>query len=224
MNIRSLIAIYTFALVAILPSRAVDLIDIDLNKIGVNVSMNPEHYRELLERFEKGDTTLRIDQIATVYYGYSFTFDYEPTLTYPEIEETFKKHNYSEAAQLADEAIKDNPVSLELTIASLLSNTRRKDKSDGSRDRAMLMQRRLDMLVDIILSSGKGISPDTPFVVISQSDMDSLITDIIGANSIIGRTTIGDFDAVKIMFPGSTREHILYFDNTRQHKFESERP
>ena len=58
----------------LLPSIAVvsALRAVDLNAVEVNIKMHPEAYRELLDRFTEGDTTLTPAQLATVYYGYSF--------------------------------------------------------------------------------------------------------------------------------------------------------
>ena len=41
---------------------------VDLTAMEVDVQMHPSHYRELIERFEKGDTTLTSDQLQKVYF------------------------------------------------------------------------------------------------------------------------------------------------------------
>ena len=53
----------------LLPSIAVvsALRAVDLNAVEVNIKMHPEAYRELLDRFTEGDTTLTPAQLATVY-------------------------------------------------------------------------------------------------------------------------------------------------------------
>ena len=51
---------------------------VDYNAMQVEVAMHPDRYRALLNRFVAGDTTLTTPELATVYYGYSFTPDYDP--------------------------------------------------------------------------------------------------------------------------------------------------
>ena len=63
---------------------------VDLTAMEVDVQMHPSHYRELIERFETGDTTLTSDQLQKVYFGYSFTPDYDPRETFPEAEAAYE--------------------------------------------------------------------------------------------------------------------------------------
>lgn len=42
---------------------------------------------------------------------------------------------------------------------------------------------------------------------------------MLGISVIVGRTKVGDIDAIKVTFPDSDRQHILYFDNTREAAF-----
>ncbi len=65
---------------------AQDRINVDLNAIEVDMTMNPSRYRDLQQRFIQADTTLTADEIATVYYGQGFTFEYDPDVKFPLIE------------------------------------------------------------------------------------------------------------------------------------------
>lgn len=191
---------------------------VDMTRIQVNVTMDPGRYKQLLEKFEKGDTTLSPEQAATAYYGYSFTVDYNPVEDYQEISETFNRHEYASAAGMIKKALRSDPFSLDLTVMGLIAAEKNND-----RHTADLLQKRLDMTVGVILSSGSGITPDSPFIVTCSRDIYRILKNILGASDIVGHSKIGDIDAWKIKFPGNEREHILYFDNRRQEQFESQK-
>ncbi|MDE6316817.1 MAG: DUF4919 domain-containing protein [Muribaculaceae bacterium] len=187
-------------------------IDVDLNLIKVNVTMNPEHYRDLMDRYLKADTTLRLDEMATVYYGYASTIDYAPDLTFPEIDEAIADENYDKAFRLSIEAAKEAPLSLPvlINVIKLMPQIELKENLDAY----LNIRQRLEMLIGTILASGTGIRRELPFKVISEGDMMVILKDILNVEEIVGRSKIGEIDAVKITFPTNSREHILYFDNT----------
>lgn len=187
-------------------------IDVDLNLIKVNVTMNPDHYRDLMDRYMKADTTLRLDEVATVYYGYAATIEYAPDLTFPEIDEAIADENYAKAFQLSLDASKEAPVALPvlINVIKLMPQIELKDNLDAY----LNVRQRLEMLVGTILASGTGIRRELPFKVISEGDMMVILKDILNVGEIVDRSKIGEIDAVKITFPTNSREHILYFDDT----------
>lgn len=199
-----------------------DRIDVDLNLIKVNVTMNPEHYRELMDRYMHADTTLRLDEMATVYYGYAATIDYDPDLTFPEIDEAMALENYEKAYKLCLAAAKEAPVSLPvlINVIKLMPQIDLK----GNLDSYLNIRQRLEMLIGTILASGTGIRREFPFKVISEGDMMVILKDILNVDSIVDRSKIGQLDAIKITFPTSSREHILYFDNTLHDQYKQNNP
>lgn len=46
--------------------------------------------------------------------------------------------------------------------------------------------------------------------------MSRILRNVLGVERIVDRTKVGNIDAVKVIFPGSDRQHILYFDNSRE--------
>ncbi len=197
-------------------------IDVDINLIKVNVTMNPEHYRQLMDRYLKADTTLRIDEVATVYYGYAATPDYAPDLTFPEIDEAISLENYEKAYRLSLAAAKEAPVSLPvlINVIKLMPHIDLK----GNLDSYLNIRQRLEMLIGTILASGTGIRRELPFKVISEGDMMVILKDILEVKEIIGSSKIGNLDAIKITFPTNSREHILYFDNTTHEQYRQHNP
>lgn len=190
---------------------------VDYNAMEVNVAMHPERYRALLNRFVAGDTTLTSQELATVYYGYSFTPDYDPRETFDVITDAFDVKDYEQVALLTPDALVVNPVSLDLSVMALTAAERGAGERSGMR--AANLGLRCDMIATAILESGRGTSPDSPFKVISSADIGRLLRNVLGINIIVGRTKCGEVDAIKVTFPGSDRQHILYFDNTREAQF-----
>lgn len=196
---------------------------VDLTAMEVDVQMHPSHYRELIERFEKGDTTLTSDQLQKVYFGYSFTPDYDPREIFPEAEAAYEAADYPLALALAEEALKANPVSLDLTVVALASAERMRDRGDMG-PRILLYGTRADMIATAILESGSGTQAHSPFCVIASADMTRLLRNVLSIDSIVDRTKVGDVDAIKVTFPASDRRHILYFDTTREMRFFKSHP
>lgn len=213
MNVKSiLLALLTLIAAAGARAEQSERIDVDLNLIKVNVTMHPEHYRELLDRYMKADTTLRLDEVATVYYGSASTVDYAPDLTFPEIDEAIAAEDYAKAYDLSIKAAKEAPVSLPvlINVIKLMPKIDLKDNLDSY----LNVRQRLEMLIGTILASGTGIRRELPFKVISEGDMMVILKDILNVGEIVGRSKIGNIDAVKVTFPTNSREHILYFDDT----------
>ncbi|MDE5573316.1 MAG: DUF4919 domain-containing protein, partial [Muribaculaceae bacterium] len=50
-------------------------LDIDLDKIRFEVAQNPAEFKALMNRFVSGDTSLSLEQLAKIYFGYAFTYD-----------------------------------------------------------------------------------------------------------------------------------------------------
>lgn len=196
-------------------------VNVDLNRIEVEMTMNPSHYRQLLDRFVKADTTLTADELATVYYGQGFTIDYDPDITFPLVAEAYDRKDYATVTELSEALLDQYPLSLDLLVMGLVSATR--DSSPRHHDLAVKLQRRLDMIINTIMASGTGISSASPFVIASDSDIDHLLRDILAVNEVLGTSRVGTGDVVayKVTLPGSDREHILYFNSALQHRYDN---
>lgn len=220
MKIRLFLAAVAAAFISV-SAGARDRINVDLNRIEVEMTMNPSLYRGLLDRFVKADTTLTTEEMATVYYGQGFTFDYDPDVTFPLISEAYDRKDYATVTELADAVLDEYPLSLDLLVMGLVSATR--DQTPGHADVAPKLQQRFDMIVDVIMSSGNGISASSPFYIASDSDIDHLLRDVFAVSAVVGSSRVGTGDVVayKVTFPGSDREHILYFNSALQHRYDN---
>lgn len=196
---------------------------IDLNAIEVDVKMHPGKYQELLQRFELADTTLSRSELATIYFGFSYTSQYDPRETYPEVEEAYDNGNYVLAECLALEALKENPVSLNLNVIMLAAADHL--RHTGTHGKAIMEYGiKCDLIATAILESGQGTSAASPFHVITSADMSRILRNVLGIDRIIDRSKVGSIDAIKVTFPGLDRQHIIYFDNSREVAFFSSHP
>lgn len=192
---------------------------VDYNAMEVEMRMNPDRYRQLLERFENADTTLTNDELSLLYYGASFTPSYAPDAKYTDIEQAINDSNFEQASTLADKALQQDPMSLALNILALEASEKGADDA-AHHIRTARLGFRCDMIANTILESGRGTNAASPFVVTSEADMMRIMRNVLGVSQIMDRTTVGPIDALKFNLPGNDRMHILYFDNTRQAQFE----
>lgn len=190
-------------------------VDVDVNAIGVEVAMNPAAYRALLDRFIAGDSLMTAGEMATVYYGWSFTPDYSPDENNATANEAFDSGDWKLASFLASEGLQRSPLSLDLTTIGLLAS-KHAGESELMNSKVRNLGTRFNMIAAIILASGNGTTPDSPFKVICYNDILRVLKNVVGAREIIGRSRVGNIEAIKIRLDDTEREHILYFDNTRQ--------
>lgn len=208
-----LILLTIFAGVSVLASRAA----VNYGEVEVEVTMHPDQYRALLDRFISADTTLTNAEVTTIYYGYPFTPGYEPRDSFPEIHKAYQEADFHEVARLVESALELNPLSLDLMIMGLGAYERGAGDSPGKHSLNLAI--RCDQLATAILESGRGTFAQSPFYVISSSDRDRILHNVLGVGEILDTTTVGPIEAIKFTFPNTTREHILYFDNTIEKKF-----
>ncbi|MDE6224859.1 MAG: DUF4919 domain-containing protein, partial [Muribaculaceae bacterium] len=139
-------------------SFAARRIDIDLDKIRFEVAQNPAEFKALMKRFISGDTSLSLEQLAKVYFGYAFSYDYDPTETNDDVNQAYEQLDYNKTWSLCNEALKVNPVSLDLLVKALVA------ANNGTNERARrelpALRNRFSMLSDLILATGRGTTPD----------------------------------------------------------------
>lgn len=96
--------------------------DYDYLKTVINDKSSPFYYPKLLKRFAAADTSLSIEELHCLYYGYVLQPDYNPYLHPEEVDEALKFLNKDEvskkeakkAIKLLNKAIAETPVHLPL--------------------------------------------------------------------------------------------------------------
>lgn len=194
-----------------------DKIDIDYNKVEVNVLTNRQHYQDQLQRYIAADTTMRLDEIALVYYGYPSTLEYDPTIDYSSIRDQFAKKEYKKVLEQVREALPADPVNLDLIVMGALSASKVNSKADAAY--LANLQNRFNMLVTAIMASGSGVDVNSPFKIIRAADAMVLMRNVIGITDITNDAQADNIMAYVFRLPQSQRDNILYFDITPQQKF-----
>ena len=92
---------------------------VDYNAMEVEMRMNPDRYRQLMERFENADTTLTNDELSFLYYGAALTPAYAPDAKYSDITRALEEKNYEQAYVLAVSTWQMQWITFYSTISSL---------------------------------------------------------------------------------------------------------
>ena len=182
----------------------------------MNVTNNRLGYDALVTRFVNGDTTLTNDDIARVYYGYSFTENYSPysfikqdSPYYPdsEVNMAFKNGNYSKAIKKSRELLKSNPVSLDMLLILAVSSSSAKQDS-----LALNAKTRANQIVSMILDSGNG-SEEKPLKVICIPDEYFILKSCYKVKKFLGtRSPDRKCDKLIVVLEGEENSTGIYFD------------
>lgn len=175
-------------------------------QIGATVKQQPDRFKKLTDRFVAADSTLTLEEVATVYYGSAYSPSFTSSNAYAAVEDAYKSGDYAKALQLIDAALATDPANLGLLFKGFGAATSLSDAA-----RAANYQRRLAGVCDVIFNSGMGVTDVSPYVVVRPSDRDEFIAKYLQPVSISGSATLGDIDAVKMKIDGVADEVILYF-------------
>lgn len=134
-------------------------------------SKGPNYYPALMRRYLANDTTLTLEQYRNLYYGFTLQEDFVP---YQPIREELYGVRASlvssqgnakvcpEAIRLAQTALDDNPFDLLAITTMTVAYLQLKDTLNYS-----LWEGKQNSLLDAIISSGDGESPETAIHVIN---------------------------------------------------------
>lgn len=131
------------------------------------------YYNKLYDRYIEGDTTLTVRDYRMLYYGYFFQNNYSP-FSYASESDSIKlllgtsekltKENWAEIIRLGTANIAKNPFDLKGLNIVWMGH-----KETGNHSKAAIYFDRLKKLIQIILSSGDGLSEATAFHVLNVS-------------------------------------------------------
>ncbi len=134
-------------------------------------------YPTLLSRFLQCDTTMSESDVALLYFGYTLQPLYRPylqTFTEDTLRKSNQNHEYEATLSVGLRYLAENPVSLSGNIQVMLAYQYLADSQAAAR-----YSMRTRQLVQAILCTGTGESPDSAFVVICIRD-EYTILDIAG--------------------------------------------
>lgn len=192
-----------------LVSNASDRVAINVDSIKTSVQSSPDDYRRLLNRFVVADTSLTIDELAVVYYGAPFFSDIKTGRYEEKIDEAYSKRDFNLMYLLSDNALRENPVSLNLLAMTTISANNSEDAS--AMENVGNMQLRMAMLVNLIMVSGDGLSVESPLLVTSEDDRLVYLMYDSNIEEIEGQSVISDCVAVKVRYRDAGQPVIIYF-------------
>lgn len=193
-------------LVAGVSSAANPGLHITPTEIRTVVKQQPDRYKKLTERFVAGDSTLTLEELATVYYGSAYSPLFVSGDTYAAVDNAYSSGDYAKALTLIDSALALDPANLGLLFKGFGSAYSLSDTA-----RAENYRRRLTGVCDVIFNSGMGVTDVSPYVIVRPSDRDEFIVKYLQPVSVTGSATMGGTDAVKMKLDGVDEEVILYF-------------
>lgn len=175
------------------------------------VKKHRKQYDDLSARFKAADPTLTGEEIRKVYYGYAFTEAYSPMSDYSTmVDALIKENKLGEAKDLAEGLLEKYPVSLWLLRQLFILSMELDEDEDAEKYREMYVS-----LINGILSTGNGRTPDKAIHVISTTDEYELLNEVFDMEAFDGQSLVGEggssFD--RMDFVNSYTEALtLYFN------------
>lgn len=121
-------------------------------------------YDKLLKRFVDNDTTLTDEEMNVVYYGAVFQKNYNPYSTHKKEKKFFNYYNntkFKKALRIGEKILKKEPLNFKIVFKLLACAYALKDEKKIEKYGFYYAK-----ILNTILSSGDGLSPETAFVVI----------------------------------------------------------
>lgn len=182
---------------------------VDYDALEEWVKNNPKAYNSLMKHFRAADS-LHIEDLYILYYGYSFTKDYNPL--YHERDASLEAFNAGEAEKaykLYKKDFKDNPVYLRTVYRLyLLANYL------GYEEEAKKYYLQYIMLGAALAQTGNG-NEKYPVHVINVSDEYEFIEQFFGSYERKSQTLHGMCDKHEVKLKEFDSELTLWFDCTR---------
>lgn len=151
-----------------IPNELTGKLNIDYFAIKEYVTTHDYDFQNLIQRFEKNDTLLTQEELAMIYYGYSFTSAYteisviDDYCQFQKLEEAKDEKAY----ELGKSILKRNPVSLKTLLKMyLVADILEKDDAE-----IRSYAQRYYSLLGMIAATGDGKTEKTAFKVIDVDD------------------------------------------------------
>ena len=148
-----------------------------IQTLGYRLQQDSNLLPQLAARFAKIDTTLSLNQLSVLYYGYALSPQYDPTTEVRILDAANslgRRERYDEAVNLLDHFLENNPGSLAGLLERAYTSWLAED-SIGT----VNGYKKYYMLMEVPLQSASGNTAEDAFVVSSLRDME-LVVDKMG--------------------------------------------
>lgn len=145
---------------------------------------SPYYYPELMRRYERGDTTLTLEDFRHLYYGYPAQPGYKPLLASPyadSLEQAFGKRSrleagdYRRVVQFAREILREEPFSMrDLNVLAFACQML------DEPEKAAVQMAKIRGILEAIRSTGTGLREESPWYVIYLRDAEDVLN-LLGA-------------------------------------------
>lgn len=208
-------------LVAVSPSQhdknVCDIPDMDKIKREVTDTKSKYYYPRLMERYERNETIMTLDDFRHLYLGSVFQEDYNPYRRNPLdnlLDQLYYRDTHTRAEldsiiAYAEESLLDDPFDLS-QINFLIYALRKRGKDH----RANIWQYRLNHLLEAILSTGNGIDREHAWVVIDPKHEYNIIN---FQNALVDKAEFIEpyYDHIVVKPTESNKDGGEYFFNVR---------
>ncbi len=203
------IALILVICMAAVPAVAQETLRVDYKEIEKMVAENHGYYDSLLGRFEQADTTLTLQELSLVYYGFSFLEGYSSFVFDREMSDAFSKGEFAEAETMAAKILEKNPVYLR---ANYIVACSKYEQNDLEWEKYLW---RFGQLCLVITFSGDGESSTTAYKVICVADEYEILYKMLEVKDIAGQALTRDqCDAMSVVTKDGDKATI-YFDVSR---------
>lgn len=195
----------------------------DYKQIAAEVAdiASPYYYPKLMARYEKGDTTLTLDDFRHLYYGYPDQPDYKPLLTSPyadSLERAFGKktrleaQDFRRAVGFAREILKEEPFSMR-DMNALAFAYQMLDEPE----KAAAQMFKIKGVLEAIRSTGTGLKEESPWYVIYMRDAEDVLN-LIGAKFTKFIILTRSVEYAPVYNMENKRDKGYYFDYSEVYK------
>lgn len=191
--------------------------DYKLIEKNVGDKKSPYYFDALLKKYNKADSTMTLEEKRHLYYGYSFQKQYSPYATsdaFDNLTEILQNQNTDKKTlekllKISAKVLKDYPFSIRIKEYRMFAF-----KELGKIKEAKAEERQASIIIDAILSTGDGTTPEKSFYVITTTN-EYEILDILGFRFGGEQELVENkYDYLSVV-ENSYNLEGLYFDITR---------
>lgn len=180
-----------------------------------NLQISKSEYKQLLKRFESGDTTLTAEEGAKLYYGFAETSAYKGNADYgvKQAKDLIQAKKYAEAFKAAKQVLKECPVSFSAYEVIMFVDYACRDTQEVPKSETVPYMRRFFKLMEGVFSTGDGQTNETAMPVICVQD-EYIIMKTLGLTKVNEQELVDQkYDRMDIELRG--KQCVMWFDVTR---------
>lgn len=180
-----------------------------------DLQVSESEYKQLLKRFESGDTTLTAEEGAKLYYGFAETSAYKGNADYgvKQAKDLIQAKKYAEAFKAAKQVLKECPVSFSAYEVIMFVDYACRDTQEVPKSETVPYMRRFFKLMEGVFSTGNGQTKETAMPVICVQD-EYIIMKTLGLTKVNEQELVDQkYDRMDIELRG--KQCVMWFDVTR---------